>query len=736
MALQKTTNMRKFNFRDLKISHKFGLIIAVVLIGFAVIGLVYQSVLNTQNQSIQQSEQVNALGALIDKIEISMLNARALQKDFQLSNQLEYLEKFDTTLTVAQDDVVKLGTYLEEKALLEQLKTLLESYQADFYTLAEVAVELGLNGSSGARGDMTLASNSLEDALSSSGRALLTSLLSVRQLETAFVESPTETTLTPYQAELNQFSDQVQTFIDKSVKTKSAKASLSQSLLLFQKQSQGLVESVEQQKAQIRKIADTLSSMSPILDQMLSVRDQFRQESIESAATSRKSNTILFLTTLVLAAGLISMFVVLLSRQIAASITQPIAHLQSVVDQIADGDFSVRATLDTEDELGRLSSALNDLLDERDVRLQLAEEDTERLNESVIGLLQAVAQLSQRDLTIKAPVTEDIAGPVGDAINLLVSETAEVLEEVRTVSLSVADSSNAVKSHSDKVVEVAATEAETVELTVTELSNAAATMDEINHLAQSSNDAADKASRATLEALSKVTSTVNSIDTIRETIRETEKRTKRLGERTQEITGTVNIINNIAERTHILALNASMHAASAGEAGRGFAVVADEVQRLAENAREATAQISGLVNSIQMETSDTLDTMNKAITQVVDGTELAQQAGEQMKETQQSTEDLVQLVQNIASNSRDQAQATSHLRSRAEEIRESTRETRRSLDEQSEQTHQLLNFSQQLLTKVDIFKLPSSEENLVVPLHTSPESAVEEDDASFARKAG
>ena len=120
----------------------------------------------------------------------------------------------------------------------------------------------------------------------------------------------------------------------------------------------------------------------------------------------------------------------------------------------------------------------------------------------------------------------------------------------------------------------------------------------------------------------------------------------------------VSLINSIAERTHILALNASMHAASAGEAGRGFAVVADEVQRLAENAREATAQISSLVNNIQTETSEAVTTMNSAISEVVSGTQLAGQAGEQMQVTLKRTNQLVEMVQQIASSSKQQAKTT------------------------------------------------------------------------------
>jgi methyl-accepting chemotaxis protein len=199
---------------------------------------------------------------------------------------------------------------------------------------------------------------------------------------------------------------------------------------------------------------------------------------------------------------------------------------------------------------------------------------------------------------------------------------------------------------------------------------------------------------------------VTGINNVRDTIRETEKRLKRLGDRSQEISGVVNLINNIAERTHILALNASMHAASAGEAGRGFAVVADEVQRLAENAREATSEIATLVNNIRVETADTVATMNTVISQVADGTRLAQEAGERMQNTQLATTELVESVQKIAAESSAQARLSNELREQAREIETSTQETSKGMKMQTAQTNRLVQFAANLVQAVSVFKLP------------------------------
>ncbi|KOR28066.1 chemotaxis protein, partial [Achromatium sp. WMS3] len=224
--------------------------------------------------------------------------------------------------------------------------------------------------------------------------------------------------------------------------------------------------------------------------------------------------------------------------------------------------------------------------------------------------------------------------------------------------------------------------------------------------AQNCNTSAETAIETTQQALQTVTSTVEGINNTRDTIRETEKRIKRLGERSQDITGVVNLINTIAERTHILALNASMHAASAGQAGRGFAVVANEVQRLAENAREATSRISTLVSNIQIETVDTANAINAAINQVVDGSKLAELAGEQMKRTEQTTAELVEGVRQISERSQEQASISVELLNRTKQIQASTQQTSQQLKEQNVQTKRLVAFAQDLVNSVRVFKLP------------------------------
>jgi len=436
--------------------------------------------------------------------------------------------------------------------------------------------------------------------------------------------------------------------------------------------------------------------------------DEKQQDSAQILQEAQEAGNLY--TSLIIGLGIAgAIFGVLFSGWITRSITNPVNHIAETVHQVAAGNYDVRTDMVGADELAELGQALDRLLQERVASLVQSERENEMLNDSVISLLQAVSQLSQRDLTVKVPVTEDVTGPVADALNLLTGETAKVLLGVTHISEEVASASDKVKAQSDTVIAVANNERHEVEKAASDLAAASEAMNRIAELARACDEAAEQAIKTTQVALETVTNTVSGINNTRDTIRETEKRIKRLGERSQEISGVVNLINTIAERTHILALNASMHAASAGEAGRGFAVVADEVQRLAENAREATSQIATLVSNIQTETADTVNAMNMAISQVVEGSRLAEQAGEQMKETQQSTAELVAAVQQIAQSSQQQAQASTELLERARQIQDSTQQTSLQLQEQTIQTNNLVEYAKGLLNSVRVFKLPAPE---------------------------
>jgi methyl-accepting chemotaxis protein len=273
----------------------------------------------------------------------------------------------------------------------------------------------------------------------------------------------------------------------------------------------------------------------------------------------------------------------------ARHFTKATGQLAEAVDKVAAGDSTARSNVKSGDELETLSVAFDKMVVERVGALAQKEKESELLNNSIIDILRSVAKTAQGDLTVRAPVREDITGALSDAINSMSESTAKTLAGVTTMS---------------------------------------------NEVRSASQDGRDT-----------VLQTSRGMNEIRSTIQETGKRIKRLGERSQEITGIVKLIDDIAERTSVLALNANMQAAMAGEAGRGFRVVADEVQRLAERSKEATDQIGKLVNTIQSETNETMVTMDRAIGEVVKGGELADRAAEKVTHLDELGDRLLQSVQ-------------------------------------------------------------------------------------------
>jgi methyl-accepting chemotaxis protein len=421
--------------------------------------------------------------------------------------------------------------------------------------------------------------------------------------------------------------------------------------------------------------------------------------------SQQRETSILIITVVAFLGGMFvsSVLGVLIYQSIAAPI-QSIAH---TVQQVSLGDITARTRISGTDELAVLGQTLDELLEDKMVSLDRSEKENKVLNDAIINLLRAVSRLSQRDLTINLPVTEDVTGPLADAINKLTKDTSTVLSKVTEVAERVEAASIQVDSKANIVKNVAMTQQHDLAKTAEELAQASVELSAIVKAANECNLIAERADKTTHTAADTVSNTLKGMVTIRETINEAGKRIKRLGERSQEISTVVDLIKDIAERTHVLALNSSVQAAAAGDAGRGFAVIADEVQRLAENSKRATGEISSLVKNIQIETNDTMSTMERTIGYVVEGSKLAESAGQHMQQTREITSTLVAAVREIASNTERQAMISSQLRERAQIINRSTEDTTRELDEQLVQTSSLADFCKQLISSVKIFKLPA-----------------------------
>jgi twitching motility protein PilJ len=713
-------------FHHINITRKLALVVGSLLVGFVGIGVAYFAQLQVERGLATRTASLERFADVVNQSRADVVLSESVLKDFfqqrDLTMSMESLQAFNDLIARAHHDIAtleKLAQNEQQQQIISQLSATISAYQRAAQAAAEAHLKVGINEDSGLYKEMRDAARALEEKLTGSrmlkeaaqvkDAVLHILVLQMRRNENDFLSYRDSVYFLRLAETKNALLQTMQT----SKRPEDERAQFSQLVNAYFDTFVQLAQGIQQRESLIAAMKQQEGLVAPLVAAMVQVTDETKAAIHQQGAQQSQQISAIFLVVLVVIAMVVGSAVIFLARHL----TRSLRRLQSTVQAVTAGDLEARTQMHQDDELGKLGNAFDALLDERvsrqaeiererAARLAEAESENEALNNSVVALLQAVAQLSQRDLTIKIPVANDVTGPVADALNMLADETAKVLVDVTHISQAVVTASQTVKTQSDTVVTLANTEREQVVQTADQLAAAADAMNHIADLAQTCNTVAEHAIQRTQVALETVTSTVGGINTIRDTIRETEKRIKRLGERSQEISGAVSLINSIAERTHILALNASMHAASAGEAGRGFAVVAEEVQRLAENARQATEQIANLVHNIQTETMDTVTTMNTVISQVVEGSRLAEQASEQMRVTQQTTSELVTSVRQIAAGSQSQAQVSNELRNRAGQIVESTLRTRQQLEEQDVQTTSLLDYASRLVQAVRIFRLP------------------------------
>ena len=379
--------------------------------------------------------------------------------------------------------------------------------------------------------------------------------------------------------------------------------------------------------------------------------------------------------------------------------------LENTIANVNKGDSAARTQMTGQNELGQLGRSFDALLDDRIATLEAKTKENEEINNSAINLLQTVYALSERDLTVRAEVSDDIVGTIAASVNQFADETSQTLLDLQQIAGQVRVAAESAQAQGQVVQGAAARERTLLDSMGETLSVTSRQLSAVAQLSNDSNAAAIRTADATKAAQAAVEGSLRGMDSLREVISETEKRFKRLGERSQEISSAVALVNTISERTHVLSLNASLQAATAGEAGRGFAVVATEVQRLSDSSRQATGEIAKLVGNIQAETNETLVTINRLISDVVTQTELARRAGQEMTQTQTATGELVALVRQIASFSVQQQEMSQTLQKNVQGMNDGTTETSSAIAQQTAAANTLVTFAQRLNDAVAQFKV-------------------------------
>ena len=346
----------------------------------------------------------------------------------------------------------------------------------------------------------------------------------------------------------------------------------------------------------------------------------------------------------------------------------------------------------------------------RGTRKQLEEQasQNERNQAAILQLLDELADLAEGDLTVHASVTENFTGAIADSINFAIDQLRGLVSNINGLSHQVAKAVEGTQETARKLASASESQAKEIGAASKAINEMAVSIDQVSSNAAESAAVAERAVEIANNGAEVVQDTIIGMDTIRGQIQETSKRIKRLGESSQEIGDIVSLINDIADQTNILSLNAAIQASMAGDAGRGFAVVADEVQRLAERSSAATKQIAALVKTIQTDTNEAVISMEQTTSEVVGGAKRAQDAGVALEEIEGVSTSLAELIQNISNAARQQAASAGHVSNTMNVIQEITGQTANSSEITANSISELATMAAQMRNSVEGFKLPEN----------------------------
>lgn len=345
-------------------------------------------------------------------------------------------------------------------------------------------------------------------------------------------------------------------------------------------------------------------------------------------------------------------------------------------------------------------------------RARQIQEENERNQIAILRLLDELGDLADGDLTVNATVSEDFTGAIADSVNFAIDQLRQLVLAINSTAERVSQSSEQTQMNAVELAEASEHQAQEIAGVSAAINEMTVSIDQVSNNASESATVAQRSVAIAYNGAEVVQRSIEGMNVIRDQIQETSKRIKRLGESSQEIGDIVGLINDIADQTNVLALNAAIQASMAGEAGRGFAVVADEVQRLAERSANATKQIETLVKTIQADTSEAVMSMESTTSEVVRGARLAKDAGEALEEVQTVSNTLADLIQNISNAALQQAESAGHISHTMNIIQDITSQTSSGSMATARSIGELSEMAAALQESVTGFKISNDDEQL------------------------
>lgn len=408
--------------------------------------------------------------------------------------------------------------------------------------------------------------------------------------------------------------------------------------------------------------------------------------------------------------ALAALVVTVASLWFAKQFTKQADAISGMLSQIGIGLFDARAEIVTQDELGLVAVSLNAMCDNT-LSLIQSREERDQIEASVNKLKAEVALIANGDLTSKVEVEENITGGIAESVNDMIDQLRGLVANVQNATMQVSASANQIQTTTEHLVSGSESQSSQIFETTNAVEDMATSIQQVTENTITSEGVATKARESAAKGALAVKNTIQGMERIRDQVQDSAKRIKRLGETSQEVGEIVQLIGDIADRTSILALNASIQAAIAGEAGQGFAVVAEEVERLAERANEATKQIATLIKAIKNDTSEAIAAMEESTKEVVNGTTLAADAGKALEEIDGVSTQLAELISSIAMSSKQQARGAESVSKAMTGIAEVTQQTAAGTKQAAVSVNSMAKLADELYGSVSRFKLPGGSSN-------------------------
>ena len=425
----------------------------------------------------------------------------------------------------------------------------------------------------------------------------------------------------------------------------------------------------------------------------------------EKQATQQLEKTTQIIFIVVISVGIAALIIgLIIAVRLSNGLTRQVNHIVELLNEIGMGNFSARTEVVSNDELGEMAMTLNAMLDNITVLIQ-SQAERDAIQESIMKLLEEISALTDGDLTSRAEVTEDMTGAIADSFNAMTEQFSDIIQKVKAATASVGDTSAEVSSLTMTLANKNIEQSQKVAKAISAINDMANSIKNVPANAQESANVSEISRNNAKEGAEAVDKTTAAMNEIREQINETARSIKRLGESSMEIGNVIQIIDEISDRTSILALNASIQAAMAGDAGHGFAVVADEVQRLAESSSNSTKQIEALIKNIQTEIKNVSTRMDESIGKVVLGSQLADGAREKLRQIEDVSNRLADLIESITAATNEQVLVSETITETMQEVGDVSRESSLSSQETATSMDMLIKTAQELRAAVDVFKV-------------------------------